>query len=167
MIVDGRAVRMAAGEVVFLPGLPDGGFVAGVKSLHEVVARSTKFFVLAGEFGVVLQVADFRLAVDERLLLDWDDEAKRLVLFEHHAAGPQDLPVHGERIGQPVGFHDACQWRGVVLWAVERARRKQIPSGLGPEQIVEMKRNDAAREVRPAELIGLDSARPRRERPHR
>jgi hypothetical protein len=97
---------------------------------------------------VVGEVADLGLRLRQGVDRHRKYHAQRLVLVEADAAAPGHLPVHRERIGQPMRLDDAGQRRDAVLGAVDRSRREQVPSGIGPEEVTQMERDDAIGEVR-------------------
>src|SRR5439155_9537066 len=63
-------------------------------------------------------------------------------------SAPRHLPVHRERIGEPIGLNDACQGGDTVLRAVKGSGRKQVPPRLGAEEIAQVEGDNAVSEIR-------------------
>ena len=160
---DRCAIGHFAGEIVALPAFFDRVLILLFETFIEIVARLAP----GGEFFIELRVcADRffdRLELVDLFMLDRQDKAKRLALFEFDDPGPCHDPVHGERKGQPVGLDQSGQGRNPVLDMVRRAARPNRPTRRGPEQIAGVKGHNAARKMRGDEvfdvvihIIGID-----------
>ena len=129
-----------------------------------ILARRPERFILALDLGGLRNPPHLRRARRHDLGANREDRAKGLVLLKSHPAWAQHLPVHRERIAKLIGVDDSGERGGIVLRAVERAGRQQVPPRIRPEDVVHIHGDDARGKIRLTKISRRSTARKRLQR---
>src|SRR4051812_11092563 len=100
------SIGMFASEVAPVPTAPKCLRVPGVESIHEGNAVCHPGVVVRGNRGIIFDRGLDRLAVAYSGELRRSDETERFAGVERDGSRTSELPIHGERVREPVGLDD-------------------------------------------------------------